>query len=422
MIGVIGINHTTAPVEIRELFAFDEQEILRFAGLLRSLYPSLEIVVLSTCNRTEIYYKVPVDCVPKARNDLLNILLEQKNAGEDVVRHFYTRAGRDAVIHLFQVAAGTLSLVLGENQILGQVKQAYRISSENCLTGLVLNRLFHKAFEVGKKVRNETEINEGASSVGYAAVELCEKIFEDISAHSVLLIGAGETGELVLKGLMDRGCTDVKIINRTFERARDLAQVHKAVPLPWEQLEEQLIHSDIVVSSTAAPSVIISKSMMEDAMKLRKKKTIFLIDLAVPRDIDESLKDFENVFLYDIDDLDQVVVHNRDNRKKEVEKAEGLILSAAAQFDEWLKTLNLRPTIELLKSKFEEVNRIELEKLKNRLGAAEFEKIEEYGRFLQGKYFGMVIKNLKTHSHNGDRLEFINLVNELFELQEEGRQ
>ncbi len=418
MTGVIGINHSSAPVSIRERFTFDKEQILHFAGMLEAVPFIKEPVVLSTCNRTEVYYSIHRDCAEKAGNTVIRVLLEYKGIDDDVTGCFYSLSGLDAVKHLFRVAAGIDSMVLGENQILGQVKQAYRISSELKLTGPVINKLFHKAFEVGKRVRNETAINQGASSISYAAVELCEKIFEDISLHNVLLIGAGETGELVLKSLKDRGCTSVIVINRTAERAEKIAAQHGARSVPWEGLLVQLQECDIIISSTSSKEEIIGKSTMAGVMRKRKKRTIFFIDLAVPRDIDSSVRDFENVFLYNIDDLDQVVAHNYEKRKKEIFQAERIIHKTADDFESWLNTLNLGPTIELLAQKFQGINDNELKKLKNRLPDNEFKKIEEYGRFLQGKYLGLVIKNLKKLSLNGSKLEYLDLVNELFELRE----
>ena len=419
MTGVIGLNHKTAPLALRERLTFDEDQILCFAGTAKEVPGFNELVVISTCNRTEVYFVIQKDCSANGGQKILSILLECKEIEEDVSDCFYSFTGIEAVLHLFRVTAGINSMVLGENQILGQVKQAYRISAEHQLTGPVLNKLFHRAFEVGKRVRSDTAINQGASSISYAAVELCEKIYEDICAHNVLLIGAGETGELALKGLKDRGCSQVTVINRTLSRAETIAEKYGAQAESWDRLEALLCRCDIIISSTSSQSEIIGSNIMADVMKKRKSRTIFLIDLGVPRDINSSIKDFENAFLYNIDDLNKVVAHNYEKRKKEIQKAEKIIVQAADDFDTWFNSLKLGPTIEQLTRTFRKVNDTELEKMKNRLPLNEYKRVEEYGRYLQGKYLGALIKNLKDLSENGNRLEYLDLVGELFQLRKD---
>ena len=423
MIGVVGINHKSAPVRQRERFVFSENEIEDFIKLVRKEEPFAEIVVLSTCNRTEIYFNLPNSFKKGDCDYMLGKLARFKELDlkEDLHKHFYTHKEDRAVNHLFTVAAGLNSMVLGENQILGQVKDAYRISSSRKFTGPVLNRLFHKAFEVGKRVRTETAINEGASSISYAAVELSSKIFNNLSAHPVLLIGAGETGELVLQSLVQRGCHHLHIANRTFRRAQQLAKKYEAEPVRLEDFGEYFLHCDIIVTSTTSPTPLIRSSFMQKAMQDRQNRTIFLIDLSVPRDIAEEVKEIENVFVYDIDDMEAVVAHNYEKRKGEIEKANEIIAKHKKEFLSWLSTLSLAPTIELLKNKFETMSQKELESLKNKMSEDAYERVFEFAAFLQGKYLGLVIKNLKTLSDNGKRLEYIDLVNNLFELKREAK-
>ncbi len=416
MIGVVGVNHSSAPVELRELFVFSEEEIERFAGSLPEAGPFPELVVLSTCNRTELYFNSSRPCERRDVNALIRALTGFKGIEAEVKPYFYSYIEDRAVVHLFRVAAGLNSMVLGENQILGQVKEAYRISASRKLTGTVLNRLFHRAFEVGKVVRTTTAINEGASSVSYAAVELASKIFASLEEHPVLLIGAGQTGELVLQSLAHRGSSHLHVTNRTASRASDLAERYGAEALPFDRLGEHLQHADIVITSTASRTPLVDAGLMRKVMQERHGRPIFLIDLSVPRDVDETVRAIEGVFAYDIDDLQMVVAHNSERRKQEIAKAEQAIQSYTRDFFAWLATLELSPTIARLKEKLQGVARGELEGLKSRMSEDSYRRVQEFAEFLQGKYLGLIVKNLKSLSRDGQQLETIELVNQLFEL------
>jgi glutamyl-tRNA reductase len=416
MIGLVGLNHKTAPVEIREKFVFSEEEIANFIFGLKEENESTEVVVLSTCNRTEVYFNLTKDCDFSSYSYFLNKLGEFKSIKKEINPYFYTVGGREAVEHLLNVAAGLDSMVLGENQVLGQVKEAYRISASRNYTGSVLNKLFHKAFEAGKKVRTDTEINKGASSVSYAAVELASKIFSDLEMHPVLLTGAGETGELVLKSLVERGSNKLFVTNRTYSRAENLAKKYSAEPVRFEELKEQLVNCDIVITSTSSPEPLFSFKMLKEVMKVRRHRTIFLIDLSVPRDIDEKAKHLENVFLYNIDDLDEVVAHNYEKRKHEVKKAEKIIKKIIDEFYSWVSTLNLAPTIDSLSDKLNILTLSGLKNLKSGVTENEFDRMSEFGECIKKKYLGLIIKNLKELSNNGQKPEYINLVNNLFGL------
>ena len=416
MIGVVGINHKTAGVEFRERFVFDEPEIERFIRELKACEPFNEMVVLSTCNRTEIYFNSPKPCGQRDFSALIRFLCRFKGIGEKTPDLFYTFKEEQAVIHLFRVAAGLNSMVLGENQILGQVKEAYRISASRKFTAAVLNRLFHKAFEVGKSVRTETSINEGASSVGYAAVELASRIFTNLRERPVLLIGAGETSELVLESLAQRGCRHLHIANRTFKRAQSLAEKYQAEAVSFDGLIEHFLHCDVIITSTASRTPLIRSDFINEAMQKRNNRSLFLIDLSVPRDVDERVKEMEEVFVYDIDDLEVVVAHNLEKRKLEIENADRIVERHSREFFSWLSTLGLAPTIVHLKKKFESISMHELKSLKNRLSEEAFQKVQEYGGLLQEKYLGFIVKNLKVLSRDGQQLDYIDLVNNLFEL------
>lgn len=414
MIGLVGLNHESATVEIRERFVFDEKDIERFILALQKEEPFDEVVVLSTCNRTEIYFSSPKPCGQRDINALIRFLCAFKGIDENIRDLFYTFQEEKTVRHLFRVAAGLNSMVLGENEILGQVKTAYRISASRKLTGAVLNRLFHKAFEVGKTVRSETAINEGASSLGYAAVELAARIFVNLPEHPVLLIGAGRMGELVLESLARRGNRHLHIANRTARRAQKLAEKYDAETVPFDRLMDHFLHCDIVITSTASREPLVRLDSLKEVMKKRHNRSLFLIDLSVPRDVEAAIRDLEEVFVYNIDDLEMVVAHNREKRKAEIEKADRIVDRHTGDFFAWLSTLDLAPTIARLKDCFESIAATELEKLKNRLPSETYDRVREFSDFIEGKYLGLIVKNLRTLSREGRQLDYIDMVNNLF--------
>jgi glutamyl-tRNA reductase len=269
---------------------------------------------------------------------------------------------------------------------------------------------------VGKTVRTDTAINEGASSVGYAAVELAGRIFSSLAEHPVLLIGAGQTAELVLECLAHRGSRALRVINRTPERAQELAGRYGAEAAPFECLAEQLLACDIVIASTASREPLLKQVDLRRIMQQRRNRSLFLIDLSVPRNVEPSVRELSEVFVYDVDDLEGVVAHNAEKRRAEVEKAERIIERCTREFSEWLSTLELAPTIVHLKERLDSISQTELDSLRKRLPGETFLKVEEFGRFLQGKLLGMIAKNLKGLSEDGRRVEYIDLVNRLFEL------
>lgn len=416
MIGVIGLNHKSSPISIREYFALSDKEILELLKKIKcDEIP--EVVILSTCNRTEVYFYSTKKCRKSAAQIILNKIKKHKKINENIKEYFYTFKTTNAVLHLLKVAAGLNSMVLGENQVLGQVKNAYRLSAENKYTGLILNRLFHKAIEAGKKVRTETEINKGASSISYAAVELMAEAFKDISDKKLLLVGAGETGELVLQSLSKRGAKKISVINRTLENAKKLAKIYKATVYKFQDLEKILSHSDIVITAAYSPEMIITEKLIENILKKKgNDKKLFFIDISVPRCIDESIKNHKSVFLYNLDDLKAVVSKNYSKRENEIEKAEKIIDKIMDDFETWYATLSLKPTIDQIKEKFEKINTNEIKNFKNKLTEEKFNAINVYGESLQKKYLQFIIKNLKSLTNNGEKLEYIEMVNNLFEL------
>ena len=416
MIGIIGLNHETAGVEIRERFAFDEDEIECLVNELKSKESFDEIVVLSTCNRTEIYFYSPEVCDDRDWEALIRFICGFKKVSDLPKDLFYIYTEEQAVHHLFCVSSGLNSMVLGENQILGQVKEAYRISASKKFTSTVMNRLFSKALQAGKAVRTETAINEGAVSVGTATVELASKIFTDLEKHSVLLLGAGETAEMVLQSLFQRGSQHIHIANRTFEKARELAAHYKAEAVAIGELMQHFIHCDIIITSTSSKEPLIKKDFLREVMRKRQNKSLFIIDLSVPRDIEEKAGKLEELFIFDIDALKGVVDHNHKLRKREIEKAEKIVQLHRDEFFSWLKTLCLKPTILCLKKKFASISDQVYEILKKQTPDDSHPSLQKYGEFLQQKYLRLIIKNLITFSENGRHADYVEMVNKLFEL------
>jgi glutamyl-tRNA reductase len=365
---VIGLNHKTADIEVREKLAFNgpklEEGLLKF----RDIPGVSEAVILSTCNRVEMYANVS-----DLRDSITNIkgflsLFHGINR-ESLGASLYIYNGNDAVRHVFRVASSLDSMVLGEPQILGQLKDAFDFALSKKTTGVVLNKLMKKAISVAKRVRTETKIAENAVSISYAAVELAKKIFSDLDTKSFILLGAGEMAELAARHLMNNGVKEVIVANRTFERACELAQDFCGRAVRFDDFHEELLHTDIVICSTGASHYVLMKEDMHRVMKQRKNKAVFIIDISVPRNIDPGINDLDNVYLYDVDDLQGVVNANVGERQKEAEKAGQIIDEEIETFTKWRASLNSVPTIIALRNRAEEVKRQELEKLFNKISS-----------------------------------------------------
>jgi len=363
---VVGLSHKTAPVDIRERVAFAptamETPLRQVVGL-----PGIaEAVIVSTCNRVEIYAssRDPEGACSQLRRFLADF---HQIPAEELNPHLYERIGSDAIHHVFRVASSLDSMVIGEPQILGQIKTAYGYASEFKTVGLILNRFLHKAFSVAKRVRTETEIASNAVSVSFAAVELARKIFGTLNDKTVMLIGAGEMCELAARHFVNNGVAGVLVTNRTFERAEKLAAEFGGRPVPFADYVDHLHQADIVLTSTGAPGFILDKPQLEGVIKRRKNRPMFLIDIAVPRDIDPKANAIDNIYLYDVDDLQEVVQANLKERQKEAKKAEAIVEAEVGQFDTWLSGLDVVPTIVALRKKFEDIRQEEVQKTLSRL-------------------------------------------------------
>jgi glutamyl-tRNA reductase len=347
---VVGVNYKTAPVEIREKLTFSEPELADAMKQLQQQKSILENVIVSTCNRTEIY--AVVDQLHTGRYYIKAFLADWFHIDLDTLASYLTVLENEAAVeHLFRVASGLDSMILGETQILGQVKTSYLLAQEAGTTGTIFNHLFKQAVTFAKRAHSETEIGANAVSVSYAAVELAKKIFGDLSSKHVLIIGAGKMGELAAQNLYGNGVKKVTVVNRTLEKAEQLAKKFAGTAKSLGELSCALLEADIVISSTGAKDYIITKEMMVHVEKMRKGRPLFMVDIAVPRDLDPALAELESIFLYDIDDLEGIVQANLAEREKAARQIENMIGPELVAFQQWLQTLGVVPVIAALREK-----------------------------------------------------------------------
>jgi len=362
----IGMNHKTAPVELRERLAYESDNMDKMLNFLMNLEFIKEALCLSTCNRVEAI--VVTDDENAARRAIISHVCNIGNIPQDNIFNFiYMLKDLDAVRHIFKVASSLDSMVVGEPQILGQIKEAYAKAVRCKTTGVILNGLMHRAFHVAKKVRTETGICESAVSVSYAAVELARKIFDTLFEKKVLLIGAGEMSELTARYLMGHGVKEVVVANRTFKHAVALASKFGSHPISFEEIDSYLVEADIVITSTASSGFILTKDRVKGIIRKRRNRPLFFIDIAVPRDVEPEVNDLNNIYLYDIDDLKGIAHMNMEQRRQEAIKAERIIEEEVIKFDKWLKTLDIVPTIISLKSKADAILEKELKRSEAKL-------------------------------------------------------
>ena len=393
----VGLSHRTAPVELRESVDFGRSGLDTALHALGAHGGSQEAVVLSTCNRAEIYAVGESD----AAGDALRRFFcdYHKVDSSRLAEHLYCHRGIDAARHLFRVAAGLDSLVVGEPQILGQVKAAYATASELQFTGTVTHRLFHTAFAVGKRVRSETGLGEGAVSVSYAAIELARKIFGDLAGRNVLILGAGEMAELTGVHLRAQGVNQITIASRTLATAEALARQLEGRAVPWSELRPALAPADIVVTATGATEPVLTRALVEDAMRSRRSRPLFVIDIAVPRDVEPAVGNLDQVFLYHMDDLQTIVKENLARRSSELTSAESIVDEEVARFASWLQSREVVPTIVALRQRFEQVRQGELRRLEPKLTGLSPEaraKVEEVTRLLVEKLLLTPTEQLKS--------------------------
>jgi glutamyl-tRNA reductase len=419
---LLGLNHATAPLTVREKVAFAGNGRDRAVEAMRARFPNAEITLLSTCNRVELYAARAVHGHPRAE-EIVAFLAEFHgiNAGE-FAPHLYQKTDREVVTHLFTVASSLDSMVLGETQILGQVREAYDAARALGATGALLNPLFQRALAVGKEVMSATSIAEGRVSVASVAVDYARRIFDSFSDKCVLSIGAGEMASLVLQSFAQLKPRRMIVTNRSPEKAVELAAKFGGEALPFEGLNEHLVAADVVVSSTGATQAIITAAQIAGLRKARRYRPMFLIDIALPRDVEAGVGDLENVYLYNIDDLQQVVAGTMDQRKDAVEAARAIVTKQVEGFVAWHRAREMGPVIDRLSKRYHQVAAEELQRTLNKLpgiGDAERAHLEELTRRLVNKLLHDPISMLrKSEGMHGASGQYLHALEQLFRLED----
>jgi glutamyl-tRNA reductase len=413
---LVGLSHKTAPVEVREQIAIPEPVLPRALAHLKQWAGVDEGVILSTCNRVEVFARGDSGL----QHSLTSFLASFHGRPLESLRpYLYQFQQRDAIRHIFRVTASLDSMIVGEPQILGQVKSAYAAArAAGTLSGPV-EKVMMRALSVAKKIRSETGVAQQAVSISHAAVELARKIFGTLEGRSVLLIGAGKMSELAARHLIRCGAASLMVTNRSHERAVDLAAAFGGNPIPFEQLFDHAVEADIIISSTGAPHFVVTRDDGHRLMERRKHRPVFFIDIAVPRDIDPALNNLENVFVYDIDDLQQVVLQNLGERQREAERGEQMIESEVDRFLAHARAAHVVPTIVSLQLRLEDIRLAELERLRGRLGALTPEQeqaVEALTRGIVNKVLHDPITHLKTAAQDGEGHKWADLVRRVFNL------
>ncbi|MDO8672133.1 MAG: glutamyl-tRNA reductase [Dehalococcoidia bacterium] len=417
---LLGANHKVAPIEIREKLAVPKSRLPEALERLNSCPEIRESYILSTCNRTEFYLVGDLKSAGETVREFLTGV--QGISPGQLDSCLYQKLDDECVLHLFSVAAGIDSMVLGEVQILGQIRESFATASELGTVRTLLDNLLRRALEAGKRVRNETEISSNAASVSYAAVELAKRIFGEINKSMALVIGAGEMGELVARTLVDNGVKGSVFTNRTLAKSQELAAQFRGTAVPFEQISAELRHADIVISSTDAPHYVVTRTMVQEALHARRGRPLFLIDLAVPRDVEPSVDGLSNVYVYNVDDLQAVVSANLKEREKEVDKVKEIITQEVSKFGMWRSSLDVAPTITALRQQAEEIRLAEIAKIQSKLGKlseAEQNAVNSLTLAIVNKMLHRPMTNLRTAASNGRGSDYVQAVQELFELKKE---
>jgi glutamyl-tRNA reductase len=410
-ITLVGVSHHRAPVELRERVALPLEEASAVASELAAYLG--EAVCLSTCNRTELY--VAHDDALEVEADVTAVLLARE---PELANALYRLRDEAAALHLFRVASGLDSLVPGEGEILGQVRKAFEAGS----AGPGLGRLFREALHAGRKVRAHTAIGESPSSVSAAAAALAQQVFGDLHGRRILLIGAGEVSEQAARNLLSRGAEIAVVANRTLDRAEELAERFGGVALPLDRVEEELGGADVIVSSTSAAELVLRREHVERSLRARKGRPLFLIDLAVPRDLDPEINQLNGCYLYDIDDLETVVAESLAGRRREAESAEAIVAEEAERFHVWQASLDVVPAIASLRARAEEIRRRELAKAEARLGElseAERRTVESVTAQIVNKLLHLPTVRMKEAAAGADGVVYADAVRHLFGLEDD---
>jgi glutamyl-tRNA reductase len=418
---LLGVSHRTAPVDLRERLDFSSRDVGAAGEVLAQRPAAAETVVLSTCNRSEIY--VASGEPDRAREEVVAFLADYHHVPPDAfLPHLFTSRDQDAARHLFRVAAGLDSIVVGEPQILGQVKDAFKAASVRHCTGPLLTSVFDWAFKVGKRVRTETALGEGAVSIAYAALSPARKIFGKLHGRRVLVVGAGEISTLAARHLREQGAGEIVIASRTMAHADALAEAVSGQAIPWEQMPAALGRADIVITATGAQRPIITRAAVKAVTAHRRSEPLFIVDLAVPRDVEPSVGDIEQVFLYNVDDLQGMVQENLERRHSEIERAEVIVAEEAVRFTAWQRSRAAVPTIRALRERFDAIRRSELQRLKGKLGTLppeSIDKVDEVTRLIVEKLLLEPTEQLKALPDEETQVAYTEALNRLFRLRGE---
>lgn len=416
---LVGLNHRTAPVEVRERLAFPEDRLVEALSSLRRSFDCEEALILSTCNRVEVIAHPRDGCLRTDR--LIDFLCDFHHVETPALEpHLYTLTERETVRHVFRVASSLDSMVVGEPQILGQMKRAYAVASGAGSSGPILNSLMHRAFHVAKRVRTQTGICNSAVSVSYVAVELARKILGELSDRTILIVGAGKMSELSARHLIRSGISKVLVTNRTPAKAEELAERFGGVALPFEGLLSHLAKADIAIVSTGADNYVLRKTDMQRVVRERRHRPLFLIDISVPRNIDPAINDIEEVFLYDIDDMHSVIQANLEERRKEAESAEAIVAEEVEAYAQRAATRNAGNLISALRGRLEEICLFELEKDRHTLAPEEYERTQKILRTTAHRLAHPFILQLKNPDVNLNRYQHeVDLIKKVFRLDEE---
>ena len=417
---VTGLNHRTAPVAVRERLAFGPSDVQHALAELKQLPGVVEGIILSTCNRVEVAVAAEDNSDPKSS---IEVFLGHAKQLDPIglQQYLYGYEGREAIRHLFRVAASLDSMVVGEPQILGQLKSAYSLAKENGTVAGLLDTVLTRAFGVAKRVRTETDIGVSAVSVSYAAVELAREIFGSLKHQRVMLIGAGKMSELAARHLLRSGVQQILVTNRTQSRAKDLAELVRGTIVPYEQYRARLKDVDIVITSSGASEYILRKDEMKKIIESRKNKPMFLIDIAVPRNIEPSVNELDNIFLYDIDDLQRVVDENLKGRMDQAAEADKIVAEEVERLEHWMRTRQVGPVIVSLQEHLEQIRQAEFERVRGKLGTLtpqQEQAIELMTKGIVNKIAHGPISQLRKHAGGDNGSLVVETIRDIFRLEE----
>lgn len=417
---LLGVSHHTAPVDLRERVDFSKRGVVEALRELATYPSATEAVVLTTCNRAEVY--VACENIDVTRGDLSRFMSRFHGVPEpELEPHLYSHSSAEAVRHLCRVTAGLDSLVVGEPQIFGQVKEAYAIATGEQYTGTVLNKLFPWSFAIAKRVRTATNLGEGAVSVSYAAISLAKKIFGNLKNLGVLVVGAGEMAELTATHLQSHQVQRIAVTSRTLARTAALARKVGGTAIEWTAIENELLNADVVVTATGSASPLITAAAIGRVMRARLNRPLFIIDLGLPRDVDSAAGQLEQVFLYNIDDLQAIVSENLARRQEQTTQAEGMISDAVLEFLVWLRSRGTLPTVVALRRRFEIVRQSELERLEPKLSGLTPDvraRVDEVTRLLIQKLLLTPTEQLKTVADPTTAAQYADAITQIFQLDE----